>query len=105
MHEFQVVMNRKWIASFVLFALALYFCAPHAATQVTQPPAKKPTKAQTGTKKTPASGQAAKRPAGTQTKQPAGASTQPTGAQAEFEELLKLPAAERITRLQALIAT
>src|SRR6184192_702699 len=97
MHGLQVVMNRNWITAFGLFVLVVCLYAPHAAGQTKQPPAKKTTKAQPGTKKTPATTPAAKRPAG--------AGVQPTGAQAEFEELLKLPAAERITRLQAFIET
>src|SRR2546423_14625113 len=97
MHGLQVVMNRNWITAFGLFVLVVCLSAPHAAGQTKQPPAKKTTKAQAGTKKTPAGVQTAKRPAG--------ASGQPTGAQAEFEELLKLPATERIARLQAFIET
>jgi tetratricopeptide (TPR) repeat protein len=116
-------MRRELISLLGLLTIVVGLC-PAAVRAQTHKPAAKPTTAKKATAKQPAAQPAkttaASKPASKPTTKPASktakttksankptaaAARKPTGAQAEFEELIKLPPAERVPRLQAFIET
>ena len=99
-------MRREVISLLFLIVLTGVLCTLAARAQAHKPAAKKTT----AKKPTPekAANKPASKPAAKKTNKTADAAThktasKPTGAQAEFDELVKLPAAERVTRLQAFL--
>ena len=103
-------MRRELIFTLALSVLIGAATAPARHAQTTrrsgkQPPAKKTAAAQTGAKSAqnaPASKPARK---SATAQQKGAAAAKPVAAQSDFEALLKLPPAEQLTRLQALLAT